>query len=107
MSLDKNAILARIQTLQRKNDELRKMIDELTDEILKIEEPQPVQPVKAINYKPEVWLTPKQASKYLNISITTFYSWVAQGILPPGKPFSPKSKRWRKSEIDEWQKNVI
>ncbi|MBQ7630753.1 MAG: hypothetical protein IJS81_11180 [Selenomonadaceae bacterium] len=96
MKLDKNAILARIRTLQKE-------LDGLVDAILEIEDT-PAQPQKIqIQAEPDTWLTAKQVCKNLNIAYTTFFEWLKAGKLPPGHEFSARSKRWRMSDIEKWR----
>ena len=96
MTQNKTALLTRITAL-------RKELDELFDFVISIEEAQPVQATPISSNEPDLWLTPKQVCKHLNIAYTTFFEWVRQGKLPPRREFSSKAKRWRISDIKAWQ----
>ena len=101
MTHNKTVLLTRIYVL-------RKELDDLVDFVISLEEAQPAQATLAqatpiFQPEPDLWLTPKQVCKYLNIAYTTFFEWVRNGKLPPGREFSPKAKRWRMSDIRAWQ----
>lgn len=100
MRQNKTALLTRINAL-------RKELDELVDFVISLEEAQPVQATPIIQPEPDLWLTPKQVCKHLNIAYTTFFEWVRNGKLPPGREFSAKAKRWRMSDIEAWQKGKL
>ena len=96
MTNNKTSLLTRINAL-------RKELDELVDFVISLEEAQPVQARPIIQPESDLWLTPKQVCKHLNIAYTTFFEWVRNGNLPPGREFSAKAKRWRMSDIRAWQ----
>ena len=104
MTSEMSAIFSRIRIAQQKFNEARRELDEAVDMFLNYREEQPVQAMPILQSEPDLWLTPKQVCKHLNIAYTTFFEWVRNGKLPPGREFSPKAKRWRISDIEEWQK---
>ena len=91
MKLDKNAILARIRTLQKE-------LDGLVDAILEIEDTpaQAVQPAKSYGE----WFTAKELARHYRVSAGTIYDWVAKGIIPSGTAFGQRQTRWRLSEVE-------
>ena len=92
--MNKQELLTRIRNLRRE-------LDGLEDIVIALEESQPVQIPQTQDS--DMWLTVKQVCKYLNISQSTFYEAIKNGILPPGFAFGAKTKRWRVSDIRAWQ----
>ncbi len=45
------------------------------------------------------WLTPKEVSKYLKVSLSTVYRWTEDGILKRYKV--GRTTRYKKSEVDQ------
>lgn len=45
-------------------------------------------------------MTAKEACEYLKIGNSTFYRWIAEGRIPPGKKISKRSVRWPRSTIE-------
>ena len=50
-------------------------------------------------------MTMKEACAYLRIGRTTFYRWIDEGRIPPGRKLSPHSRRWFQSEIEGVMRN--
>lgn len=96
MTQNKTILLTRINAL-------RKELDALVDLVISLEETHPAQITPITQPESDLWLTPKQVCKHLNIGYTTFFEWVRNGNLPPGREFSAKAKRWRMSDIKAWQ----
>ncbi len=96
--MTKQELLARINVIQRE-------LGTLTSMVLAMEDTPPAVQVQAEIQPSDLdeWLTAKQTCKKLNISMTTFYEYIKQGLLPQGFAFGPKSKRWRMSEILAWK----
>ena len=97
-----SAIFSRVRIAQQKFDEARRELDEAVDMFLNYREEQPVQATPILQSEPDLWLTPKQVCRRLNISYSTFFEWVRQGKLPQGIEFSARAKRWRISDIVNW-----
>ena len=77
-------------------------LDEFESAVIAMEDAQTEQPVK-VQQGNDGWMTVKEVCKALKISDATFYARVKDGTFPPGLAFSPKSKRWRLSDIIAWQ----
>ena len=89
--MQKSELIRKIQALREGIDELSFMIAVL-----------PVEPVATQLIESESddeYLSPKEVQKFLKIKESTFYDWVRTGRLPEGKYFSPKTRRWLKSQI--------
>ena len=93
--MDKSELLTRIMTLRRE-------VDGLMDIVIALEDSQPSQPA-TVRQDNDGWLTVKEVCEALKISDATFYARVKDGTFPQGVAFSPKSKRWRLSDIVAWQ----
>lgn len=83
----------RLEMLSREIDSLISMIDDLEPES-RSESPAPA-PARTDEY-----LTARQVQELLQISESTFYEWIASGQLSPGRCFGPRSKRWRREDLD-------
>ena len=94
--MTKRELLTRISVIQRELASLAAMVLAMDDE------PQPL-PVQIQPQDSNDWMTAKQTCERLNISSSTFYEYIKQGLLPPGLAFGPKSKRWKMSEILAWK----
>ena len=97
--MNKATLLTSIRTFRQ---QVMSELDRLEDALMSIEVPE--QDVKAqVVPTSDDWLTVKQVCSELHISNSTFYQWLNEGRLPPGVEFGPQSKRWKMSEIREWQ----
>ena len=96
--MNKSELLTRIRNLQRE-------VDSLIDIVIAMEDTRPEQPVQTQQVANDCWMTVKQVCEFLNISQTTFYEGIKNGLLPPGFAFGPKTKRWRISDIRAWQES--
>ena len=96
IKMTKNEIFSSIRALRRE-------LDELESKIFALEEPQPVQHAVTQGQDRDEWLTAKEVCKALKISMTTFNRQIQDGNLPEGFEVSPRSKRWKLSEIEAWQ----
>ncbi|MBQ7732487.1 MAG: helix-turn-helix domain-containing protein [Synergistaceae bacterium] len=99
--MTKSEIFAQIRALRQSASDMNQKINQLEDLISRLSEPYPE--VNQGKDKDE-WLTAKETCKALKISMTTFYRLIQDGSLPEGFEFSPRSKRWRLSDIEAWQK---
>lgn len=97
--MDKTALLACIRSFRQ---EVMGELDRFEDAIIRLGDPQPQQPVK-LQAEADDWMTAKQTWEYLKISDSTFYDYIRRGLLPEGIAFGPRTKRWRKSDINAWQ----
>ncbi|MGI6252144.1 MAG: helix-turn-helix transcriptional regulator [Aminivibrio sp.] len=48
---------------------------------------------------PQQLYTAQQAQRILGISAATFYEWIRQGNLPPGRQYGPRSRRWSREDL--------
>lgn len=94
MTLTKSELITRIMTLRREVDSLMDMVIAMEDT--------PTEQAATIQHNDE-WMTVKEVCESLKISDATFYARVKDGTFPQGVAFSPKSKRWRLSDIVAWQ----
>ena len=97
--MNKSDLLARIRAVQKE-------LDELFDAVLSLENEEKVQALQ-VQSDDDGWMTVAQICKELHISDSTFYDWLNQGLLPPGLEFGPRSKRWKMSDIQIWQKERV
>lgn len=105
MGADRSALLEAIHTFRREILlEVTGMLDRFENELLAACEPH-CEPVNVQNPANDDWLTVKEVCKALKISDSTFYSGIKDGTFPPGLAFSPRSKRWKLSDIQAWQKS--
>lgn len=85
-------------------------LDRLEDALVSLGASQSTQPVQVHssdaveNFPQDGWMTAKQTCKCLKISETTFYEYIRQGLLPPGLELGPRAKRWKMSDIEEYQR---
>ena len=93
--MDKSELLTRIRNLQRE-------VDSLLDIVITIDDTPQIQTVQ-VQADNDDWLSVKEVCRRMNISQTTFYEGIKNGLLPPGFAFGPKTKRWRMSDIQAWQ----
>ena len=100
--MNKLELLACIRTFRQ---QVISELDRLEDALISLGDEQPQQTMSVQNDNDD-WLTVTQVCECLNISQTTFYEAVRNGILPPGNSFGPKTKRWRISEIRAWQASL-
>lgn len=59
---------------------------------------------KAIQEKPEhepQYYTPKEAQRILKIGESTFYQWIREGLLPQGRYYGHKVRRWTRAELEK------
>ena len=93
----------KITQLQAKINAIQKILNDLSGELLSLSaptvQPEPPKP-KAPELKPEEMLSAYEAQKILKISPATFYLWIKAGILPEGTRLSRKTRRWKRSEIE-------
>ena len=98
MTQDKLALLSCIKTLKQ---ETLRQLEAIEERILELEDheqqPAPMKP------RSEKLLTVAQVCKELDISPSTFYVWLKDGLLPEGFQYGPRSRRWKMSEIRAWQ----
>lgn len=51
-------------------------------------------------------LTAEEVTKIIGVaSKATLYSWVAKGLFPQGAKLGPKLRRWRRDDIEKWQRD--
>ena len=103
MKFDRKEFLTRIARLEEKIDEDRREVRKLYDYVVEIEEIPDFDSRETHQEEADLWLEPKQVSKCLGMSKSTFYAQVKNGDLPPGRRFSPRKQRWRMSDIEAWQ----
>ena len=99
---DKAALLASIRTFRQ---EVLKELDRLEDVVMSVADLVSEETPAAVQPDNDEWMTVKQVCEELNISDSTFYSWINAGLLPEGVAFGPRSKRWKMSDIRAWQKS--
>ena len=97
--VDKTDLFAQIRILRQSADDMNHKITQLEDLISQLAEPYPV----TQGQDRDEWLTAKEVCKALKISMTTFNRQIQEGNLPEGFEVSPRSKRWKLSEIEAWQ----
>ena len=102
MTADKTALLACIRSFRR---EVMNKLDYLEDELIRLGDAQNEQPVQIQDS--DAWMTAKEVCACLKISTTSFYDYIRDGMLPEGVAFGPRSKRWKMSDIQAWQKSKI
>lgn len=60
-----------------------------------------------MNHHPELprtgFLPPVMVRKYLAISNSTMYAWVASGVLPPLYRVGPRARRFRAEDIQRFE----
>ncbi len=94
--MDKMALLSEIQAMRKAmNDAL----DRMTERVMASED---APPAEVTAPQAEGLFTARMVMRYLRIPKTTFYDWIRQGRLPPGKPWGKHSKRWKQSDLDAW-----
>ena len=49
-------------------------------------------------------LTIDKVAKSLGVARSTVYSWVKKGIFPEAGKLGPKLRRWRRDDIEQWQR---
>ena len=97
---DKVAVLVGIRTFRA---EILKELDRLEDVVMSLADSVSEETTPAIDN--DDWMTAKRVCEELNISDSTFYTWINAGLLPEGVAFGPRSKRWKMSDIQAWRKS--
>ena len=99
--MNRSTLLEHIRTLQREVDSLMDIVIAMEDSEL-----QPTQCQQGQQGQQEAssdrWLNVRQVCEFLNISQTTFYEGIRNGVFPKGNVFGPKTIRWRISDIKAW-----
>ena len=62
------------------------------------------QPEQVQNAQSDDWMTAQEVCKCLKIGLSTLRRNIKAGVLPQGFEFSPRTKRWRMSDIVAYQR---
>ena len=50
-------------------------------------------------------LTIDEVVEIVGVTKSTVYSWMEKNLLPKGAKLGPKLRRWRRDEIENWQRD--
>lgn len=54
----------------------------------------------------DCYLKITDVAKYFSVTSQTIRNWVKEKTFPNGEVFSPKVRRWKKSEIEQYSEKV-
>ena len=104
IKLTQSEMLSLIRDLRRGIDSMSQKLNALEDSLFQLAKPYEAKP-EEFNHDKEAWLTVREVCEALKISQATFYEYVKNGLFPTGFEFGPRSKRWKLSDIEAWQKS--
>ncbi|MBQ7315545.1 MAG: helix-turn-helix domain-containing protein [Clostridia bacterium] len=80
---------------------LRAQVDELARMLLELEPETPVSPpvVMEGEDKQEYYSVRQLANRY-GVSVSTLYRWVREGRFPAGHAWGPRTRRWKRTELE-------
>lgn len=81
---------------------LRAQVDELTRLLLDLEPDPPDPPIREIkgDDSQEYYDVRQLAARY-GVSVSTLYRWVREGRFPEGHAWGPRTRRWKRTELEE------
>ena len=53
----------------------------------------------------EQLLTAEQVADLVGVARSTIYAWIRRGLFPEGATLGPKLRRWRRDDIENWQRD--
>ena len=99
--MDKSSLLAHIRSFRQ---QVISELDRLEDALISLGEAQVSQPERVQNAQSDDWMTAQEVCKCLKIGLSTLRRNIKAGVLPQGFEFSPRTKRWRMSDIVAYQR---
>lgn len=92
----KEAILESLQTLRSDIDQLTRL---LYDDWTRDEAPQEIPEGEPEDE--QEYLSVHDVARRFGISSATVYRWARDGLIPKGRQWGPRTRRWRADEIKE------
>ena len=99
--MDKSSLLEHVRTFRQ---QVMSELDRLEDALISLGEAQVSQPEQVQNAQSDDWMTAQEVCKCLKIGLSTLRRNIKAGVLPQGFEFSPRTKRWRMSDIVAYQR---
>lgn len=61
----------------------------------------PREVVREVVQQEPQYFTPREAQRILKIGESTFYQWIREGLLPQGRYYGHKVRRWTRAELEK------